>query len=1047
MTSPYVELHCHSNYSFLEGASHPEDLVARARDLEMPALAITDRNGLYGAVKFFGAAQRAGIKPIIGTVLTIDDGTTPPKDRVDYDRWGERLLLLAEDKVGYSNLCRLISMAQMPNAKGMARLPADELVGHSGHLIALVADPKTRLPFYQEVFGRDRLYLELHDHLGPSDRGRNQGLLDLATEHHAPLVITNEVFYATQDGHRLHDVITAIRHRTTLDDAYRYLHGNIEHALKSGRELRQVFSRYPATVVEEGMRNSGEIAGRCQFSFDLVGARFPGFPVNAGETPFSFLYRLCQEAVREKYRPVTPEVAARLQKELGVIDKTGFSEFFLINWDLMRFAKARGIPGQGRGSAADSIVAYLLGITRVDPIEHNLLFERFLHEEMTTTPDIDIDFSSEHREQVIQYIYEKYGPERTGMVCNVVTYRQRSAIREVGKALGFKEDVIDNLAKSASAWNPESPQTIAQAAGYEKVAPGQPWQQLFDLSTQILGFPRHLSIHVGGMLVTGEPLIDIVPVERATMPGRMVVQFNKDDVEELGLIKMDMLGLRMLSVVAEALDLIEADTGTRPDLDALDLKDPEVYELCQQADTIGVFQIESRAQMQTLPRSRPETFNDLVVEVAIIRPGPIQGDAVHPYLRRKQGKEPVMYIHPRLKPILEETLGVVLYQEQILKISMECASFSSAEADRFRRAMSSHRSHELMDAIRARFLEGCLQNEIPQLIAEEIFTKLAAFAEFGFTKSHAAAFARTCYETAWLKLHHAPALYAGLLNNQPMGFYHPHVLVEDAKHHGVKILPVDINKSYVRCSVEDGALRLGFNYVHGVGDKALEAIEEAQMKGPVESLEDFCRRVRLTSTSRNGLTRAQVQNLILAGAFDAIDPNRRQLVWRFTERAEDWQRAPMIEEPSEDVALPLMSHRQRVATDYRLLSLSTTDHIIHFYRPQFAQMRVIDSKTLRQSIRDGARVRVGGLVITRQSPSTGKNFKFFTLADEFGHVDVILRPPIYLRYRQVANLEPILIMDGTLQKQDGVQSVLVDHIEAAPSLPEENVFPTSRNYR
>jgi len=1047
MTSAYAELHCHSNYSFLEGASHPDELVARARDLEMPALAITDRNGFYGAVKFFGAAQRAGIQPIIGTELTIDDGTTPPKDRVDYDRWGDRLLLLVEDKLGYMNLCRLISKAQMPNAKGMARLAPDKLAGLSKHLIALVADPKERLPFYQEIFGRDGVFIELRDHLAPDDRSRNQRLLDLAEQHDAPLVITNEVFYATPDRHKLHDVLTAIRHRTTLDEAQRYLHPNAEHYLKSGGELRQVFSRYPRQVVDEGLAHAAEIAQCCRFSFDLVSARFPGFPVPAGETPYSFLYRLCQDAVREKYRPVTSEVAARLQKELDVINKTGFSEFFLINWDLMRFAQSRGIPGQGRGSAADSIVAYLLGITRVDPIEHNLLFERFLHEEMTTTPDIDIDFSTAHREQVIQYVYEKYGPERTGMVCNVVTYRQRSAIREVGKALGFKEETIDHLAKSASAWHQESPETIAQAAGYSTANVTQPWQQLFDFATQILDFPRHLSIHVGGMLVTGEPLIDIVPVERATMPGRMVVQFNKDDVEELGLIKMDMLGLRMLSVVAEALDLIEADTGVRPDLDALDLKDPEVYELCTQADTIGVFQIESRAQMQTLPRSRPETFNDLVVEVAIIRPGPIQGDAVHPYLRRKQGKEPVMYIHPRLKPILEETLGVVLYQEQILKISMECASFSSAEADRFRRAMSSHRSHDLMAAIRERFLSGCVQNEIPQPIAEEIFTKLAAFAEFGFTKSHAAAFARTCYETAWLKLHHAPALYAGLLNHQPMGFYHPHVLVEDAKRHGVKILPVDINKSYVRCTAEGGALRLGFNYVHGVGDKALEVLEEAQLKGPVASLEEFCRRIRLTTQSRNGLTRAQVQNLVLAGAFDALEPNRREAVWRFNEHADDWQRSPMLAEPSESVSLAPMTHRERVATDYRLLSLSTTDHLIHFYRPQFNELHVIDSKTIQSSVRDGAKVRVGGLVITRQSPSTGKEFKFFTLADEFGHVDVILRPPIYQRYRQVANLEPILIMDGRLQKQDGVLSVLVDHVEAAPSLPDEDVFPTSRNYR
>ncbi len=1043
----YCELHCHSNYSFLEGASHPEELVGRARDLEMPALAITDRNGLYGAVRFFKAAETAGIQPIIGVELTIDDGSTPPRDRVNFDGWGDRLVLLAEDKTGYTNLCRLISTAQMPYAKGTARLKPEELAPLSARLIALVADPKDRLPEYQEIFGRDQVFIELFDHLAPGDRGRNQGLIDLAAAHGAPLVVTNEVFYATPDRQRLHDVLTAIRHRLTLDEAEGLLHPNAEHYLKAERQIRQVLSRYPRDIVDAGIRNAAEIAQRCHFRFGLQAARFPGFPVPSGETPFSFLYRLCQEAVREKYRPVTAAVAARLQRELDVIDKTGFAEFFLINWDLMRFARSHGIPGQGRGSAADSIVAYLLGITRVDPIAHNLLFERFLHEEMTATPDIDIDFSTQHREQVIQYIYDKYGPERTGMVCNVVTYRQRSAIREVGKALGFKEETIDVLAKSASAWDPESPETIAQAAGYETSSPSLPWRQLFDLSTQILEFPRHLSIHVGGMLVTGEPLIDIVPVERATMPGRMVVQFNKDDVEELGLIKMDMLGLRMLSVVAEALDLIEADTGVRPDLDALDLKDPQVYALCCEADTIGVFQIESRAQMQTLPRSRPQTFNDLVVEVAIIRPGPIQGDAVHPYLRRKQGREPVTYLHPSLQPVLEETLGVVLYQEQILKISMDCAGFSGSEADRFRRAMSSHRSHGEMDAIRERFLSGCLRNEIGLPIAEEIFSKLAAFAEFGFTKSHAAAFARTCYETAWLKLHHAPALYAGLLNNQPMGFYHPHVLVEDAKRHGVRILPVDINRSYGRCSVEAGALRLGFNYVHDLGEKALQVLEEAQLKGPFTTLEEFCRRVRLTTKSRNGLTRAQMQNLILAGAFDSLEPNRRQAVWRFNEHADDWQSEPLVTEPSEAVTLPLMTNRQKVATDYRLLSLSTTDHLIHFYRPQFDQLRVIDSRTLRQSVKDGARVRVGGLVITRQSPSTGKQFKFFTLADEFGQVDVILRPPIYQRYRRVANLEPILVMDGTVQKQDGVMSVLVDHIQAAPALPEEDVFPDSRNYR
>ena len=1043
----YCELHCHSNFSFLEGASHPEELVARARELEIPALAITDRNGLYGAVRFVRAAESAGITPIVGVELTLDDGTPPPRDRVDFDRWGDRIVLLAQDRAGYTHLCRLISRAQMPNAKGTARLEPEELAAATGHCFALVSRPRGRLPFYQEVFGRDRVFIDLHDHLGPGDRARNQELLELSEVLLAPIVITNEVFYASRDRQPLHDVLTAIRHRTTLEAARPYLHPNADYALKPEAELRQVFNRYPQAAVDQGFANAAAIADQCRFTFDLKGARFPGFPVPQGETPFSFLYRLCQEAVRKKYHPVTPEVAARLQRELSVIDRTGFAEFFLINWDLMRFAQARGIPGQGRGSAADSIVAYLLGITRVDPIAHNLLFERFLHEHMKVAPDIDIDFSTAHREQVIQYVFEKYGPERTGMVCNVVTYRQRSAIREVGKALGFKEETIDRLARTASGWHPESPQTITQAAGYDTALPGRPWRQLFDLAGQILEFPRHLSIHVGGMLVTGEPLIDIVPVERATMPGRMVVQFNKDDVEELGLIKMDMLGLRMLSVVAEALDLIEADTGVRPDLDALDLKDPEVYALCQQADTIGVFQIESRAQMQTLPRSRPENFNDLVVEVAIIRPGPIQGDAVHPYLRRKQGREPVTYLHPSLQPILEETLGVVLYQEQIIKISMDCAGFSGGEADRFRRAMSSHRGHAEMEAIHERFRRGCLDKGITAEVADAIFSKLAAFAEFGFTKSHAAAFARTCYETAWLKLHHAPALYAGLLNHQPMGFYHPHVLVEDAKRHGVRILPLDVNRSYIRCTVEEGGLRLGFNYVHGLGERSLQALEEAQLKGPVRSVEDFCRRIRLTMTARNGLTRTQVRTLILAGAFDALEDNRREAVWRFTEQADDWQQDPLLREPVEPVALPAMTHRERVATDYRLLSLTTTDHLIHFYRPQFAELRVIDSRTLRESVPDGARVRVGGLVITRQSPSTGKEFKFFTLADEFGHVDVILRPPIYQRYRQVANLEPILIMDGTVQKQDGVLSVLVTHIQAAPSLPGEDVIPESRNYR
>ncbi len=489
-----------------------------------------------------------------------------------------------------------------------------------------------------------------------------------------------------------------------------------------------------------------------------------------GETPFSYLYKLCFDGLRERYHPITSAVTRRLQHELEVIEKTGLAEFFLINWDLMRFAREHGVPGQGRGSAADSIVAYVLGITRVDPIEHNLLFERFLHEEMTSTPDIDIDFSTEHREQVIQYIYEKYGWERTGMVCNVVTFQPRMAIRQVGKALGFSAELLDRLAKGVDRWFAEDVEDSMQWAVPPPDMRPQSWRHFLELCREVVDFPRHLSIHNGGMLVTGEPLVDIAPVEPATMEGRRVVQFNKDDVEDLGLIKMDMLGLRTLSVVAEALDLIRDTTGERPDLDRLKLDDPAVYEMCGDADTIGVFQIESRAQMQTLPRTRPKTFNDLVVEVAIIRPGPIQGNAVHPYIRRKQGREPVTYAHPLLEPSLSDTLGVILYQEQIIEIAMHVAGMKPGRADGFRRAMTRHLNRVEMSSLEDEFVDGCLSNGVPREVADQLFAAVQGFAVYGFCRSHAAAFARTSYETAWMKLHHPVAFGCGLLNNQPMGF-------------------------------------------------------------------------------------------------------------------------------------------------------------------------------------------------------------------------------------------------------------------------------------
>jgi len=548
-----------------------------------------------------------------------------------------------------------------------------------------------------------------------------------------------------------------------------------------------------------------------------------------------------------------------LDHELQVIERTGLAEYFLIVWDICRYAHERGIPAQGRGSAANSLVAYLLDITRVDPIAQNLLFERFLNEEANTMPDIDVDFSTNHREEVLQYVYDKYGEEHTAMVCNVVTFRARSAVRDVGKALGFPLPLLDQVAKAldtrkAGALEDE----LAGINGFADKTDHLPWQQLIELCREIDSFPRHLSIHVGGMLITGKPLVEIAPLERATMPGRVVVQFNKDDVEDLGLIKIDLLGLRTLSLIHDALQMIKEHRGVELDLERIPLDDPAVYEMLCRADTIGTFQVESRAQAQTLPRMRPQKFEDIVVEVALIRPGPLQGNMVHPYLQRRAGQEEVTYLHPALEPALKETLGVIIFQEQVLKVAMAIAGFTPGEADMLRRAMSRNRSHAEMEKLRGRFITGALENGLDEGTAEKIFDQLAGFAEFGFCKSHAAAFARTAYETLYLKAHYPAEFYCALLNNQPMGFYSPAVIVGDAKRHGVKILPVDVNRSRAKCTLEGDGIRLGFARVDTLGEASLEMLEEARSDGPYYSLRDFCRRTRLP--------RNAIENLIMVGA-------------------------------------------------------------------------------------------------------------------------------------------------------------------------------------
>ncbi len=955
----------------------------------------------------------------------------------------------------------------------------------------------------RECFGRERTALLVSNHRHPADRWLVAECAAIADAADIPLIASATPDHATAADKPLLDVLTAIRHRTTLDQAAAHglLLPNSEHRLHSEAELRVLLPSLP-----QAFDNAARIAASCAVSLDFSDVRFPGYPVPAGETPFSVLYSLCQDSVQRKYHPMTSVVAARLQRELDVIEKTHLAEFFLITWDIMRFAREHGIPGQGRGSAADSIVAYLLGITRVDPVAHDLLFERFLHEDHQGTPDIDIDFSTDHREQVLQYVYEKYGADRTGMVANVVTFRPRMAIRQVGAAMGFPETLIDKLGTHTHGWYMADIDTTlgSAAASPSSDIPNPQWLQYVDILRRIEGTPRHLSIHVGGMLVTGEPLVDVVPVERATMPGRVVVQFDKDDVEDLGLIKMDLLGLRTLSAIAECLDLVEQTTGARPDLDALPLDDPRVYDVICKVDTIGLFQIELRAQQQSLWQSQPRCFNDLIVQVAIIRPGPIQGDAVHPYLRRRQGLEPVTYLHPKLEPILAETCGVVLYQEQILRIVMEIAAYTAGEADRFRRAMNRHRSRVEMEELRDGFIRRCIEHDLSEEVAQQIFKSVAGFAEFGFCKSHAAAFARTAYETAWLRMTHPAHYTCALLNAQPMGFYHPSVLVDDVKRHGVRVLPVDVTRSRARClveAVEDGkhgfGIRLGFAYVHGLGPAARAACDDAIAAGANTSVAAFWRHTLLP--------RVAMENLIRVGAFDGVAAgrSRRQLLWGLKEIEEllpprTRRRAtlapgeaapavvtgpprgsgalagnrlgdaphvprdpsadpvpPLVTLPAPPPQLPEMDERTRVNTEYALTEVSTGPHLVSFMRAALDALGCVPLAQVRDRA-DGTRIRVAGLVITRQQPSTARGFRFFTLADEDANCDLVFRPAVVQRTLEVAR-HPLLMVDGRLQVEHGRVNVLVEQVTALTpdgeritrpdTPPDERGFHGSHDYR
>ena len=1380
MSDTYAELHCHTNFSFLDGASAPDELVERAVELGLTGLAVTDHRGLYGVVRFVSAAETAGLHPIVGTEIELRDPAAPDPGEVvvpgrrrrrtrgappveppglaareglpdrpraarprlpghrepikedlrgigDRQR-GPRLVLLARDGTGYRTLCRLISRANLAGTKGVPRFDQALLAAHTESLVGLSggrdgeigrrllvgdrAGARTVAERYARQFDPGGFFVELSHHLRPDDDWLVGESVLLARDLGLPVVVTNGVHYARPEDRELHDVLTAIRHGRTLDTLGHLRRPDGEAYLKSADELRALppgdgsRGEVVARAWADGIERAAGLAAACSVDLGFEQYRFPGFPVPDGETPFSYLSQLCWDGARRRYHPFTPAVVRQLAHELDVIEKTGLAEFFLICWDLMQFARSRGIPAQGRGSAADSIVAYVLGITRVDPIRHNLLFERFINEGRTAYPDVDIDFSSERREEVIQYVYGRYGPEHTGMVCNLVTYRARSAVREVGYALGFPRPLVDRVAKALEtydsvmvrrdleadggfgeffrrpgegerpesaaatttgargltdpmgqlnharggasavrssgsyrphrwpehegereasdpdgtgaslsaatpaptnesdtggdkgptavgdgafrvpiphavsmgaiptgvepaingtwpvaagsapairpggrgddeggpgdtpasvAWlragrgtgygtgyetgpatvdgrpiNPESgvleppgrrtdkssgrwrrgapPRTsegpVADEGAHSSVArlepepPPQPrggstrhlsdWERWLEFCARIDGFPRHLSIHSGGMLVTAAPLIDIAPLERATMKDRVVAQYDKRDVETLKLIKLDLLGLGMLAAIDETVQLIEHDCAVCLDLDRLPEEIPEVFAMLQAADTVGVFQVESRAQMQTLPKSRPASLDDLVVEVAIIRPGPIQGNAVHPYLRRKQGLEPVTYQHPSLEPILRETLGVILYQEQVMKIAIDVAGFSPADSDGFRRAMGTWRSTREMEKLHRQFVEGCLrQPGMSEETAEELFGKVAAFASFGFAKSHAAAFARTAYESAFLKLFYPAQFLVGLVNAQPMGFYPVEVLVNDTKRHGVGVLPVDVNASSYRTTTEwigptggpepvrspacfmpgaeargrwaaDSAtgwgVRLGLHLVKGIGEQHEALLDAERARGPYESLADV--------VERTGLPEEVVERLIRVGALDSLGRPRRELLWQLREVAGSVRATitgrvvgrPMdLRLPATDApALPALTEVERLGDAYAVVGLDARRQVVELFRPALERLGAVTNAALAE--RRPGPVRIGGLVVTRQHPMTARGTVFLALEDETGMVNVTLWPDTWQRLRGVVRRHALLLVDGELQREASVVNVVAHEARALPEV-------------
>lgn len=1013
----YVPLFVRSNFSFLEGASHPEELVERTAELGLPALALTDRDGVYGMPRAHVKAREMGVKLLPGATVTVEDG--------------DSIVLLAAEQTGWANLCRLLTRGRLRCPKGESQVTWEEVCEHAEGVIALWSPHEERAAPLSDAFG-DRLYALLTRHRWAEEAEAEARARELAERFRLPLVAGHEVLYHQRARRRLQDVLTAVRHRTSVADAGRHLKPNAEHDLKTPHAFARLYADLPGAV-----ERTREIAERCRFALDQIRYRYPSERLPSGMTSAEWLRELTLEGARGRYGGEPPaNVREQLDRELALIEALDYPGYFLTMYEIVRYCREHGILAQGRGSAANSAVCYCLGVTAIDPVRMGLLFERFLSRERAEPPDIDLDIEHEKREEVIQHVYSKYGRDHAAMVANVIRYRPRSAVRDVGKALGLPETALDRLAKLLSHWGALDPEVFRQAGLDAERGPGA---LLHELATEILDFPRHLSIHPGGFLLGHRPVSELVPIENATMEDRTVIQWDKDDVESLGLFKVDLLGLGALTLLHRAFDLLERHRGEELSLATIPPGDAAAYEMVCQADTVGVFQIESRAQMAMLPRLKPENFYDLVVEISIVRPGPISGNMVHPYLKRrkeqKMGKEPP-YPHPDLKPVLEKTLGVPLFQEQVMQLAVVAADYTPGEADQLRRDMAAWRRTGRIERHRERLITRMTAKGIEPEFAERVFEQIRGFGDYGFPEAHAASFALIAYATAYLKCHFPAEFLCAILNSQPMGFYSPATLVEDAKRHGVEMRPVDVTISDWECTLEDSTVRLGLGRVKGLREADGERILMARHTHPFADHADFVRRV--------SLARDCLDALAAAGALESLLADRRQALWDGRKLGRQRREPLELRARERRPSLPELDRAETLLWDYQTTGMSPRGHPLEAVREELMELGLPTADAVR-AVPSGRKVRYAGSVICRQRPGTAKGVVFLTLEDETGFVNVVIWQDVWKRHAWTVKTTPLLGVTGKIQSEDGVVHVVAESFWT-PRLPRRPAKTVSRDF-